>query len=882
MGLWEVETEETEDGTVVEDGRIEDTQTPPPLGHGDALPLASRLGSSLSPRTLSSEFWSAQLSLPFSAAALSLSLSTGARLAAGLSLTLLHRTPQNQADFNGLALNPLLACSARLSPRLAFRCHLPIPSTLSPSIPSFISTVLDTRVITVTMSVSVNPRRRTPVTRPESPAGTGLTLKTNSLRKGATFHSPTSPTSSMDDALTAAPPSLRRSQTNLDDVVDAHCRRMALIVDDIDKSLANINLVSPKTKSFRDDSLPVPRGFLNLPVVDPAMAKEKSKETERRILRPRTRRSSRHHESDSGLGTSVAPTTETEPATTASKKASAITRSAANTSSATMEKLPALSSKAVNRIHEHVLRPLRAKPALKDFEPIVLDIPRRIREKEIICLRDLEKTLIFMAPIRQYAGQLAAAKETGSDAAEMDVDPYDIRSQLIPHSTNLFRRTDEIKLFGGIADNGRPAELIRIRKDGKAISMATGLEVDLDDPKSPIQMKRSLSQQLEDDEEIMRSMARRKKNASPEELAPKKCREPGCNKEFKRPCDLTKHEKTHSRPWKCPVTSCKYHNYGWPTEKEMDRHHNDKHSSAPPMYECLYKPCPYKSKRESNCKQHMEKAHGWQYVRTKTNGKKPSSVAGSVAQSTPLLNQMPTPSTSSAATPPAPLDQAQQFNFNDPLLAPMHPIGPVGDFASHIDGMEFPSYISDEEFDQMVGQGGFDGQMDLEMSLSPSDHNTPATEISTGPYIYQDGPDFTVNEDIYGAHAQIPTPDRAVFAQKELDMAFPIYQPVPACQPQIVPAQTAPHISPIGQGNAMLFTLNSLAEVDEGFEDNYTGGGNEFCGNDFQLFPANNVTKMYEPLFGEVPSAGLGYSQASQDPFQSIDWNLDYQNFQSQ
>ncbi|GJC83903.1 zinc finger transcription factor ace1 [Colletotrichum liriopes] len=742
------------------------------------------------------------------------------------------------------------------------------------------------------MSVSVNPRRRTPVTRPESPASSGLSLKTNSLRKGATFHSPISPTSSLDDAL-AAPPSLRRSQTNLDDVVDAHCRRMALIVDDIDKSLANINLVSPKLKSFRDDSLPVPRGFLNLPVVDPAMAKEKSKETERRILRPRTRRSSRHHESDSGLGTSVAPTTETEPATTASKKASAITRSAANTSSSTMEKLPALSSKAVNRIHEHVLRPLRAKPALKDFEPIVLDVPRRIREKEIICLRDLEKTLIFMAPvsqllhetgvwgntyrslmkertktaalyldfcltsirciqatveylsdreqtrpndrpytngyfidlveqIRQYAGQLAAAKETGSDAAEMDVDPYDTHPRLsLLHLANVFSSTDEIKLFGGIAENGRPAELVRVRKDGKAISMATGLEVDLDDAKSPIQMKRSLSQQLEDDEEIMRSMARRKKNASPEELAPKKCREPGCNKEFKRPCDLTKHEKTHSRPWKCPVKSCKYHEYGWPTEKEMDRHHNDKHSSAPPMYECLYKPCPYKSKRESNCKQHMEKAHGWQYVRTKTNGKKPSSKAGS-----------------------------------------------------------FPSYISDEEFDQVLGVSGpFDGQLD--MSMSPSDHNTPSTDVSYGPYSYQEGPDFTVNEDIYGAHAQLPTPDRAVFAEK-MNLAFPIYQPVPTCQPQIDTIQTAPHISPIGQGNAMLYTPSSLAEVDEGFEDTYTGGANEFCGNDFQLFPANNVTKTYEPLFGEVPSAGLGYSQTSQDPFQSLDWNMDYQNFPGQ
>ncbi len=105
------------------------------------------------------------------------------------------------------------------------------------------------------------------------------------------------------------------------------------------------------------------------------------------------------------------------------------------------------------------------------------------------------------------------------------------------------------------------------------------------------------------------------------ELAPKRCREPGCDKEFKRPCDLTKHEKTHSRPWKCSVESCKYHQYGWPTEKEMDRHHNDKHSAAPPLYECRFKPCPYRSKRESNCKQHMEKAHGWTYVRSKNNGK---------------------------------------------------------------------------------------------------------------------------------------------------------------------------------------------------------------------------------------------------------------------
>lgn len=143
-----------------------------------------------------------------------------------------------------------------------------------------------------------------------------------------------------------------------------------------------------------------------------------------------------------------------------------------------------------------------------------------------------------------------------------------------------------------------------------------------EDSKSAFRSTRTLSEEAEDDEAIMRSMARRKRKVSAAELEPKVCREPGCEKEFKRPCDLTKHEKTHLRPWKCPVTSCKYHDYGWPTEKEMDRHHNDKHSAAPLLWECPLSDCTYKSKRESNWKQHMEKAHGWEYIRSKTNSKR--------------------------------------------------------------------------------------------------------------------------------------------------------------------------------------------------------------------------------------------------------------------
>lgn len=90
-----------------------------------------------------------------------------------------------------------------------------------------------------------------------------------------------------------------------------------------------------------------------------------------------------------------------------------------------------------------------------------------------------------------------------------------------------------------------------------------------------------------------------------------------CNKHYSRHCDLNKHVKMHNRSFKCPVQGCRYNTFGWPTEKELERHHNDKHSAAPRVFSCWYQPCTYTSKRESNCKQHMEKAHGWRYIRSR-------------------------------------------------------------------------------------------------------------------------------------------------------------------------------------------------------------------------------------------------------------------------
>ncbi|KAI0136508.1 hypothetical protein BJ170DRAFT_572604 [Xylariales sp. AK1849] len=772
--------------------------------------------------------------------------------------------------------------------------------------------------------MSSNPRRTTQVTRLDS--SNGLSLKTNlPLRKGATFHSPTTPPSSPPSFKVPSLP--RRSQTSLDDVVDANRRRAALTIGNVDSILTGIKSETSPSPDLNDNSLPVPIGFLDH-IINGTMSSEPMDmdvDSERRVLRPRHRRSSRHDESgrrlghsdgvnrdsDSGLGTSIA---SKPPTKNPNGVAAAITRSV--TMSTKAENVQRLSPRAVNRIHEHTLKPLLAKPSLKEFRPIILDCPRRIQENQIVCLRDLEKTLIFMAPvsqllkdtgvwgvtyralclkeraksaelyldfcitsirciqatvdylsdreqtrpsdrpytngyfidlveqIRQHAQQMQASRErqaAGEEPNEMDVDP-----------------TDEVKLMGGLASTGRPAELVRIKKNGKAISIATGLPVenlDEDNTDNPIRFKRSMSEQLEDDEEIMRSMARRKKNASPAELAPKRCKEPGCNKEFKRPCDLTKHEKTHSRPWKCPHATCKYHEYGWPTEKEMERHRNDKHSEAPNMYECLYKPCPYKSKRESNCKQHMEKAHGWTYVRTKTNGRGTKSKDGSSVNPTPVIPSMPTPKSDHSPNFPTPEEGLDDFNYPD----------------------LFPTYPSNDEFsasNPLFDPMPFDG--DIQLEYSPIDNSTPSTDagqfsaysdLSPETNQFPDVPGQF--DDIYGAHARLPTPTHSV-AHSIYNKAAPEVFTNFANDVCTVPHVSAPHISPVGQGNTMLFTPASM--VDEGFDDFVPN--DQLGSGDFLLFPPADLSKSteFDNMFGlTAPSAAAGFSQPT-----SQDFNLDY------
>jgi uncharacterized C2H2 Zn-finger protein len=477
---------------------------------------------------------------------------------------------------------------------------------------------------------------------------------------------------------------------------------------------------------------------------------------------------------------------------------------------------------ACKQIHDHIIKPILAEEALKDFHPLIQDVPKRIGEKNICNLRDLEKTLIFLAPelsatpasylsfcersvqllhatvdslpeqdqrlpsdrpytnnyfldlieqIRRYAAIMAATRRKEEEGEELDEMDYS--------------RDEKITLRGGLSRNGRPVELVR-EKDGKVIPLGDGSSAS----------KRALSDDEMDVDEITRSMARRRKSEKPGDVM-HACEV--CKKEFKRPCDLTKHEKTHSRPWKCSEPKCKYNHLGWPTEKERDRHENDKHSAAPAQYKCLYPPCTYASKRESNCKQHMEKAHGWEYVRSKSNGRKNPKPAGSErAPPTPLTPFLGTPQSATLSTPIS--------TFNPSPAMPM------------IDTFEYPygfgtpalshnGFQEDYRRDSVTTDGSV---LTYSSGHSPLEPN--AFEDAVTPE------DTSINHDVVFNTCGLNSNFDGAFQQHTPAMSTgngfdfePLHFPMTSAPNNI------PHLSPSGQADMTLFSPQM--PMDEGFGD---------------------------------------------------------------
>ncbi|KAL1305712.1 hypothetical protein AAFC00_007299 [Neodothiora populina] len=811
-----------------------------------------------------------------------------------------------------------------------------------------------------------HPRRRaaSPSLNPDSLIDSLVNM---SIRKGATFHTPTINDSDLLDPFeskttTSAPiaPAVLRSMTarsttcpkELEDLlVGAGERRVVEFLAKVDEAVNNKSVEQLGSVLSEPDVLPVP-DFL----VEGASVNSHPDHTEDQAY-------------DSGLGSSISSEgtikIEDEDNNKANKKSrklscsgSAITRSISGASDSPPK--DTLSHFAIQQIHRFIVRPILTEPALKDFHLLIAQVPRRIGDRQINNLRDLEKTLIFLAPdysrspaaylqfcetsihclhatvngvhesdqrlptdrpytnhyfldlvqqIRRYAQILAANRARqakGEQVDDMDVTPT------------------PLEIRGGMTQTGRPAQL-GYRTEDQLISLADDQPLQ-EDAVAPI--KRRMSEDIDDDG-VPRSMARRKKGELPKTYT---CPVGGCDKEFNRPCDRTKHLKTHERPHKCPEAGCDFKTRGFPTEKERDRHWSDRHDPDARTWDCQFKDsenCPYSSKREHNLKSHMEKAHGWTYVRskgvktkssapapkTKAKAKPRQSTSTNSSSSTPFTYNETSPSlnantdslTSPGTVDPSPVQSLQDFEFD------FNP-----DFAGHFN----TDIFSDNSL--MVPQ-----VFPYTPSLSDgrrASHVTSSYSTPTMPMSSNMGGDMTMMHDMTGMgnyQMNPPTPDDMAFGMPDAngvmsrgDVAIPPtpedlefshsvfnkwnFQQSPAVVPGEVDLnkwglQQSPAIAPgdvdlhngrdsgylnnSNFGQSFQEQLHPAVRDDPMFTSmqNYnlqaTGGTNNtaFEGQDFQLDDYISNTGVNEPLFTDA--TGFGEAGSQFDVNSSIDSN---------
>lgn len=376
------------------------------------------------------------------------------------------------------------------------------------------------------------------------------------------------------------------------------------------------------------------------------------------------------------------------------------------------ESQPPLGQWARRQIYKRIYAPLLQETRFAEFRDIVAGTRKN---KNLRCLRDVEQALInqpvvsTIYPARKnsrsnhsqktLAVTPAKYRSFGELTIQLVVDTYQHLSeleqrratdrvydngyfldlvqqvqQLAAHigssdtsveDGNEPTADDEITVEGGLAESGNLAELVRW-KNGEGISLRTGL------PYVPLAGSKRTAEEMGANAQLS---ARRKKGVE-YPVQHLHCGLEGCDKVFSRKCDLSKHEKTHSRPFKCSVKDCKYADLGLPTEKELDRHMNDKHNSTAKMYKCLY--CEFSTKRESNCKQHMEKKHNWTYQRSKGKDKAVdlSTTSRSNEAASGYASVLPSPasnamsydgeSTPRSSVQPSPFTApAQEFDFNN-------------------------------------------------------------------------------------------------------------------------------------------------------------------------------------------------------------------------
>ena len=268
---------------------------------------------------------------------------------------------------------------------------------------------------------------------------------TRSLKKSATFHSASSPRSEEHDPILNVPSIPQRSPTcpkSLEAILASGESRIAQIIGAVDRSLSGLkSFSSDSQETLVAEGIPVPRFMVDTDAV-PLGHRDVDAGSPESHLQPRHPQiRQKHHHSDSGIGSSVSSSSssksgdhvdmkkgmkpasiplnrdshwsvpvlvhniDTNGVTTSTTSVSGdlahsgINGRATLGAASTMGLQHALSEYACKQIQKHIILPIIRENKLKDFHPLVHGIPYRVARKEITCLRDLEKVLLWLAPV---------------------------------------------------------------------------------------------------------------------------------------------------------------------------------------------------------------------------------------------------------------------------------------------------------------------------------------------------------------------------------------------------------------------------------------------------------------------------------------------------
>ena len=149
-----------------------------------------------------------------------------------------------------------------------------------------------------------------PRTYPACPAGpSAASGPSYSLRKSATFHSPSSPSSTDSDPILNIPSLPRRSPTSKRDLEDTIAAgdnsHIAQVIGAVDRSFSELRLFSSEPQqTLASEPPPVPRFMINTRQT-PTIPRDTGLPSSPSPLHPVDRPARKHHASDSGIGSSA-------------------------------------------------------------------------------------------------------------------------------------------------------------------------------------------------------------------------------------------------------------------------------------------------------------------------------------------------------------------------------------------------------------------------------------------------------------------------------------------------------------------------------------------------------------------------------------------------